>query len=97
MSTIHAMSLAVLDMQDKLQRELQFSADAKRQIRDSFTLLRDALENCQTVVDSAIDERMRALSAAIGSGKPSPETVDAVEAAPRKAPKLVKASEGDVA
>lgn len=99
MSTIHSMSLAVIDMQEKLTRELQFSADAKRQIRDAFTLLRDALDNCETVVNSAIDERMRALSATIGTGKPTPETVENEQSTPQKKPKLVKASatEEDVA
>lgn len=99
MSTIHAMSLAVIDMQDKLQRELQFSADAKRQIHGAFEILRDALENCETVVSAALDERMRALSATIGTGKPTPETVESTAETPRKAPKLVKATatEGDAA
>lgn len=87
MSTLHHLELAVIDMTERMQRELQFSSDAKKQIRDSFALLHDAVDNVEKAVNSAVDERMRALSAAIGSGKPSPETVDAEP--PARKPKLV--------
>ena len=78
MSTLHALEMAVIDMTERMQRELQFSSDAKKQVRDAFTLLRDALDNAEKAVSAALDERMRALSSAIGSGKPTPETVEHV-------------------
>lgn len=90
MSTLHHLELAVIDMTERMRRELQFSSDAKKQIRDAFVLLHDALETAEKAVHTAIDERMLALSAAIGNGKPSPETVDSDQ--PARKPKLVKAS-----
>lgn len=75
MSTLHALEMAVIDMTERMQRELQFSSDAKKQVRDAFGLLHDAVENVEKAVGAAIDERMRALSAAIGTGKPNPETL----------------------
>lgn len=88
MSTLHHLELAVIDMTERMQRELQFSSDAQKLIRDAFVLLHDAVENVEKAVNNALGERMRALSAAIGSGKPTPETVDA---APQvEAPKPAK-------
>jgi hypothetical protein len=87
MSTLHHLELAVIDMTERMQRELQFSSDAKKQIRDAFAILHDAVENVEKAVNHALEERMRALSQAIGSAKPSPETVDAE---PARKPKLVK-------
>lgn len=93
MSTLHHLELAVIDMTERMRRELQFSSDAKKQIRDAFVLLHDALETAEKAVHSAIDERMLALSAAIGNGQPSPETVDAE---PARKPKLVKPVAADL-
>lgn len=76
MTTLHHLELAVIDMTERMRRELQFSSDARKQIRDSFLLLRDALDATEKAVSSALDERMLALSSAIGTGAPSPETVD---------------------
>lgn len=92
MSTIHSMSLAIVDLEERLARELQFSHDAEKQILDSLAIVREGLEQLDRAIRSAFSERTRALSAAIGSGKPNPETVDA-EPAPvalRKAPRIVK-------
>lgn len=78
MSTLHSLELAVIDMTERMQRELQFSSDAKKNVRNAFDILHDAVEAVEKAVNSAIDERMRALSAAIGTGQPTPETVDHV-------------------
>ena len=78
MSTLHHLELSIIDMTERMQRELQFSSDAKKQVRDAFTILHDAVENIEKAVNAAMDERMRALSAAIGTGKPSPETVEMI-------------------
>lgn len=85
MSTLHHLELAVIDMTDRMQRELQFSSDAKKQIRDAFVILHDAVEAVEKAVNNAMEERMRALSAAIGSGQPSPETVDHLPEPPKPA------------
>lgn len=75
MTTLHGLNLGLLDLHEQISRELQFSSDAKKQIRDAFTLLHDAVENVEKAVNNAMDERTRALSAFIGTGKPAPETV----------------------
>lgn len=76
MSTIHSLTLALTDMEDRLVRELQFSHDAEKQILDAVGIVRDGVEQLDRSIRAAFQERTRALSAAIGSGKPSPETVD---------------------
>jgi len=83
MTTLHHLELAVMDMTERMRRELQFSSDAKKQIRDSFILLHDALANVERAVTDAMDERMLALSTAIGTGKPEPEMVDHMSPAPK--------------
>jgi len=96
MTTLHHLELAVIDMSERMRRELQFSSDARKQIRDSFIILRDALDATEKAVNSAFDERMMALSSAIGTGAPSPETVDHALDAPvtmPKAPRLSKNAE----
>jgi hypothetical protein len=90
MSTLHTMNLALVDIEARLSRELQFSADAEKQILDSLNTVREGLDQLDRSIRAAFTERTRALSAAIGTGKPQPETVDghAEEALPQ--PKLVK-------
>lgn len=95
MSTLHHLELAVIDVTDRISRELQFSSDAKKQVRDAFTILHDALENVEKVVCHAMEERMRALSAAIGSGQPSPETVDHLPEPPKPAKRQRSETEAD--
>jgi signal transduction histidine kinase len=79
-SNLHALQMALIDTQSQMQRELQFSADAKKQINDAFGTVQEALDDVRRVVSNAFDERMRALSIAIGTGAPSPETVTVVAA-----------------
>lgn len=93
MTTIHIMSVALADMEGRLVRELQFSADAEKQILDNLALVKDGLDQLDRSIRSAFQERTRAISAAIGTGKPSPETVDAEP--PRKTPKLVRSGSVD--
>lgn len=76
MSNLHTIHMAVIDTQNALQRELQFSADALKQVRTARALRDEAQENYDRVVDAALEERMRTLSLAIGNGSPSPETIE---------------------
>lgn len=89
MSTLHTLNLALVDIEDRLTRELQFSSDAEKQILDALTIVREGLQQLERGVRSAFQERTRALSAAIGSGKPVPETVD-METKPSKKLKVVE-------
>jgi hypothetical protein len=90
MSTLHSMNLALVDLEDRLMRELQFSHDAEKQILDALAIVKDGLEQLDRSIRAAFQERNRALSAAIGTGRPNPETVDADPQPAPKRPKLVK-------
>jgi len=81
MSTLHHLNIALIDVQDRLTRELQFSVDAEKQILEAFNTADEALHHLERTIRAAFGERSRALSATIGSGKPAPETV---EAAPKR-------------
>lgn len=100
MSTLHHLNMALLDMQERVQRELQFSADAEKLILDNMATAMEALGNLDRSIRTAFGERNRALSLMLGSGKPSPETVQHVdvieEIAPIRKPKAV-ASAADAA
>lgn len=76
MSTLHNLNLALIDVQDKLQRELQMSVDSQKLIADAMGTVFQSLQQLERAIHTAFEERHRALSLAIGSGKPSPETVD---------------------
>jgi len=77
MSTLHTLNLALVDIEDRLTRELQFSHDAEKQILGALAIVKDGLEQLERGIQAAFQERKRALSAAIGTGKPTPGTVDA--------------------
>lgn len=76
MSTLHTLNMALIDVQEKMQRELQLSVDSEKLIADALGTVFQALQQLERAIHTAFDERHRALSAAIGNGKPSPETVD---------------------
>ena len=44
MSTIHTMNLALADIEARLTRELQFTADAEKQITDNLALVREGFD-----------------------------------------------------
>lgn len=89
MTTLHHLNLALIDVQDRLTRELQFSVDAERQIMEAFHTADEALHQLERTIRSAFGERSRALSAAIGSGKPAPETVEHETELPVRKTKVV--------
>lgn len=75
MSTLHHLNMALIDVQDRVQRELQFSADAEKLIIDNLATVHEAFGNLDRSIRTAFAERNRALATMIGTGKPSPETV----------------------
>lgn len=87
MATLHHLELGLIDLQDRMQRELQFSSDSKAQIATAMATVREAIDALDHTICTALDERMRALSAAVGSGNPSPETLNHVDA-PKPARRL---------
>lgn len=78
MSTIHGLQMLAVDLEQRVVREMQFSGDAERQVADAFTTLREALANVENIVMNTFQERGRALAATLGTGKPDPDTYEAV-------------------
>lgn len=76
MSTLHHLNMALLDVQERVQRELQFSSDAEKMIIDNLAVVHEAFGNLDRSIRTAFGERNRALATMLGSGKPSPETVN---------------------
>ena len=76
MSTIHSLQMLAVDLEQRVVREMQFSGDAERQISDAFKTLREAMNNVETIVMNTFQERSRALAAALGTGKPDPDTIE---------------------
>lgn len=96
MSTLQHLNMALVDMENRLQRELQFSADAEKLILDNMAVAMEALGNLDRSIRTAFNERNRALALMLGSGKPSPETVHVEmieDAAPVRKPKVVASNE----
>lgn len=93
MSTLQHLNMALVDMENRLQRELQFSADAEKLIIDNMAVVMEAIGNLDRSIRAAFNERNRALALMLGSGKPSPETVQHVDviedAVPIRKPKAV--------
>lgn len=79
MSTLHILDQALLEVRDRLQKELQFSVDAERNINAAMQLVLDGMGNLGQAIATAFAERHRALDLAIGHGRPNPETVEHAE------------------
>lgn len=91
MSTLHHIDMALVDIRDRLTKELQFSVDSERQVCQAIDTVSEAINQLERAVKSAFAERHRALASALGSPGPSPETIDASDSdAPARKPKLVK-------
>ena len=92
MATIHHLSMALVDVQERLVKELQFTADAERQAEAAFDTVFESLHHLQETVKAGFAERRRALSAALGNPGPSPETIEPDLSELMRKPKLVKAA-----
>lgn len=92
MSTLHHLDVALLDIRERLSRELQFSTDAHRNITQAFDVAHEAMQSLHRAIDSAFSERHRALAAALGNPGPQPETIEGESEERPVKPKLVKAA-----
>ena len=92
MATLHHLDMALIDIRERLTKELQFSADSERQIKAAFVTVFEAVQHLDAVVMGAFAERRRALATALGNPGPSPETIDAENLETARKPKLVKAA-----
>ena len=102
MSTLHHMDMALIDLRNRFSNELQFGTDGKRAIlltldsaRQAVKVLSDCLDDVEAAVVNTLDERQRALAAALGNPGPKPETIEQHAESgehPARKPKLVKAA-----
>ena len=74
MSTLHHMDMALIDLRNRFSNELQFGTDGKRAIlltldsaRQAVKVLSDCLDDVEAAVVNTLDERQRALAAALGN------------------------------
>jgi len=72
MSTLKHLDLALIDLRDRLTRELQFSAEAEAQITAAIATVSDGLTHLDRTIRNAFAERNRALETALGSTAPAP-------------------------
>ena len=71
MSTLKHLDLALIDLRDRLTRELQFSAEAEAQITAAIATVSDGLTHLDRTIRNAFAERNRALETALGASAPA--------------------------
>lgn len=71
MSSLTGLNASLVKLHDDLTRELEFTSEAKRQIGDAFQTAREALAQLDNIISQALDERIRAVAAAIGTDAPT--------------------------
>lgn len=76
MTTLHHLDLALLDVRERLTKELQFSTDAERQICQALDTVSEALDHLTATIKNAYGERHRALAMTLGTPGPQPETIN---------------------
>lgn len=72
MSTLKHIDLALIDLRERLTRELQFSAEAEAQITAALATVSEGLTHLDRTIRNAFAERNRALETALGSTAPAP-------------------------
>ena len=100
MSTLKHLDLALIDLRDRLTRELQFSHDAEAQITAALDTVCQGLEHLERSIHNAFAERNRALEAALGTSAPAQAAalpVPVAEPAPAPMPTPEDAAPFDVA
>jgi len=102
MSTLKHLDMALVDLRERLSRELQFSHDAEAQITAALDTVCQGLEHLERSIRNAFAERNRALEAALGTSAPAqasalPVPVPVAEPAPAAEPVPEDAAPFDVA
>jgi len=72
MSTLKHIDMALIDLRERLTRELQFSAEAEAQITAALATVSEGLTHLDRTIRNAFAERNRALETALGSTAPAP-------------------------
>lgn len=90
MSNILHMQQTILDIQERVNREIQFGEDTQRELLTTVRLMRDTLGHLENQINQLFNERAAALVSVIGH--PSrPQTVDmTAEQPPLERPKAPK-------
>lgn len=83
MTTLHTLDVALIEVRNRFNNELQFGTDGKRTIllaidsaRQAAKVLTDRLDDIEAAVVSTIDERQRAIATVLGVPGPQPETIE---------------------
>jgi len=100
MSTLKHIDMALIDLRDRLTRELQFSAEAEAQITAALATVSEGLTHLDRTIRNAFAERNRALEAALGTSAPAQAAalpVPVAEPAPAPMPTPEDAAPFDVA
>ena len=102
MSTLKHLDMALVDLRERLSRELQFSHDAEAQITAALDTVSQGLEHLERSIRNAFAERNCALEAALGTSAPAqasalPVPVPVAEPAPAAEPVPEDAAPFDVA
>ena len=88
MSNILQAQQTLIDLQDRINREIQFGEDSHRELVGTIGLLRETLQHLETQLTRLFNERSASLSAALGQpGKPQTvsisTTVETIEVNPK--------------
>ena len=92
--------MALVDLRERLSRELQFSHDAEAQITAALDTVCQGLEHLERSIRNAFAERNRALEAALGTSAPAQAAalpVPVAEPSPAPMPTPEDAAPFDVA
>jgi hypothetical protein len=66
MSNLLQLQQTIVDVQDRINREIQFGEDSHRELVGTIGLLRETIQHLETQITRLFNERSASLSAALG-------------------------------
>lgn len=79
MSTLKHLDIALIDLRDRLTKELQFSHDAETEINLAIEVVTEGLSRLDRAIKKVFAERNRALETALGMAPLAPPADEAKE------------------
>lgn len=83
MTTLHTLDVALIEVRNRFNNELQFGTDGKRVVLQSIDATRlavkvvmNCLDDIETAIVNTLDERQRAIATVLGVPGPQPETIE---------------------
>lgn len=78
MSNLLQLQQTLVDVQDRINREIQFGEDSHRELMSTIGLLRETIQHLETQITRLFNERSASLAAALGQpGRPQNVTINA--------------------